>query len=444
MDPPSGTGRPAASDSVAIDAAPPAPSRRWSRRDLGILAGVLLAGIAIRVVLLPGEGFRGDIDQFAAWVHGIATNGLSRAYDQDLTFGPVMAWIWGLLAAVEPAFRTVSDASDPMIRALMRTPASIADIGLALLAAYALRDRPGWAIVAAAVIVFHPALLDVSIFYGQYESIYLFLALAAVVLVLDGHDRWAAVLIAAALMTKPQALPFVLPFAAWFWVRGGAREVITCGAIGLATAVILWLPFLAAGGPLNYLNNLAYYQQEVFPVLSLRAWNFWWIVQDGLSSGQFVNDQTTLLGPLTARTLGYGLTIVLSLVVAAAILRDPRPRTLVLALTVSTLVAYCFLTAMHERYAYGAVIFLLLLVPDRRYRWLAIAIGVVFTLNLLAAIPPTPAIGELVPIGGAMGIAGSVAMLVITGLAFAWLPRPTGELPRQDHRVAAPSGAGGL
>ena len=49
---------------------------------------------------------------------------------------------------------------------------------------------------------------------------------------------------------------------------------------------------------------------------------------------------------------------------------------------------------MHERYAYGALVFLMLLVPDVRMRWLGVAFGVVFTLNLLAAVPPTPEIGR--------------------------------------------------
>ncbi|HEV8403829.1 MAG TPA: glycosyltransferase 87 family protein [Candidatus Limnocylindrales bacterium] len=430
---------------MGVDAAPAPEHRGWSGRQLALLAAVVVAGAIVRIILLPVEGFRGDIDQFVVWVHGIAVNGLPRAYDQDLTFGPVMAYIWGVLAAVEPAFKTVTDASDPMIRALMRTPASVADIGLAVLAAYALRNRPVWAIVAAAAIVFHPAVIDVTIWYSQYESIYVVLGLAALVLALDGHDRWAAVLLAAAVLTKPQALPFVLPFVAWFWVRGGIREVATCAAVGLATAVVLWLPFIPFGGPGNYLQNLAHYQQDIFPVLSLRAWNLWWIVQERLAAGQFVDDQTTILGPLSARLVGYGITVVLSLVVAAAIVRDPRPRTFVLGLAVATLVAFCFLTTMHERYAYGAVIFLMLLVPDRRFRWLALALGIVFTLNLLAAIPPTPAIAELIPIGGLMGLLGSVAMLSIMGVAFAWLlPRPVGERSGQDHRVAAVADAGGL
>ena len=117
----------------------------------------MVAGIAIRLWLLPTEGLRGDIDQFVGWVHHIATEGLSTLYEGTdagpVTFGPVMAYIWALLATIQPAFATVTDASDPAIRALMKLPASLADIGLAALVAYALRDRPRWAAVGAAVVL---------------------------------------------------------------------------------------------------------------------------------------------------------------------------------------------------------------------------------------------------------------------------------------------------
>jgi hypothetical protein len=403
----------------------------------------IMAGIAIRLILLPQEGLRGDIDAFAQWVHGIAVNGLPNAYDQELTFGPVMAFIWGTLAAIEPAFRVVMDGADPTIRGLLRMPASIADIGLALLAAYALRDRPRWAIVAAFLIVLHPAVIHISGWWGQYESIYVLSGFAAVVLAINGHDRWAAMLVAISLMTKPQALPFVLPFVGWFWARGGPRGLVIAGVIGLATIAVLWLPFLAADGPRQYLGNLAYYQQEVFPIMSLRAWNLWWIVQDYLLPGSFVHDQTAIIGPLTARYVGYGITFGLSVLIALRIAREPTPRTLILGMAAATMVAFCFLTSMHERYAYGAVIFLLVLVPERPVRWLALALSVVFVLNLLAAVPPDG--WPLIPIGGTVGFVGSAAMLAIMVATLVLLMRPIDEPEAaQDHRVGAVAEAAGL
>jgi len=50
----------------------------WRRADWLVLAAAFAVGIAIRVALLPTQGLRGDIDQFAGWVHHIATSGLGR------------------------------------------------------------------------------------------------------------------------------------------------------------------------------------------------------------------------------------------------------------------------------------------------------------------------------------------------------------------------------
>jgi Gpi18-like mannosyltransferase len=357
---------------------------------------------------------RGDIDQFVLWVHGIVAGGLPNAYDQDLSFPPVMVYLWSLLAAIEPAFASVTDGSDPAIRALMKLPAAVADLGLALVAAYALRREPRWAVMAAAVLLLHPAVIDVSAWWGQYESVYLLSALAAAVLAINGRNGWAAAAIAVSLMTKPQALPLLVPFAAWFWAAGGWRELARTAAIGAAVIVVVWLPFLAADGPARYLQNLADYQGGIFAVLSLRAWNIWWLVQEASAGGAFVVDNVPVLGPLTLRHVGYATAGLLEIVVALAVIRAPQPRTLLLALAASVLVAFTFLTSMHERYAYGAIIFLALLLADRRLRWLAVAFGIVTTLNLLAAVPPTPEIGELLPVAGPLGIVGSIAMLAVT------------------------------
>ena len=361
-----------------------------------------------------------------------------NAYDMDITFGPVMAYIWGVLAAIQPAFQTVTDASDPAIRALMKTPASLADIGLAALVVYALRARPAWAAIGGAAILLYPAVIDISAWWGQYESIYMLSALGALVFAINGHNGPAAALVAVSLMTKPQALPFILPFAAWFFATGGWRELLRTGAIGLATVIVLWLPFIPAGGPMAYLGNLADYQSGVFAILSLRAWNAWWLVQELAGGGEFIADDVAFLGPLTLRGVGYIVTALLSLLVALAVLRDPRPRTLALGLAAATLVAFCFLTSMHERYAYGALVFLMLLVPDVRMRWLGVAFGIVFTLNVLAGVPPTPEIAALLPIAGPLGIAGSIAMLAITAAVLILLVR------RQDHRAEVPAEPAGL
>jgi Gpi18-like mannosyltransferase len=382
--------------------------------------------VLIRALLLPTEGLRDDSDQFAGWVAHIANNGLPSAYDENLSFGPVMAYIWALLGVIEPGFRTATDASDTWLRMLLKLPAVLADFGIAACVAWILRDRPVFAGVAAIAVLLHPATWYVSAWWGQYESVYVLAALLAVLLAVGGRDRFAAAALAVAVLTKPQALPFLLPFAAWFLARGGLRGLVRAGGIGGLVAFVIWLPFLAAGGPLRYLANLGEYQNDIFSVMSLRAWNFWWIIQQYASGDEFVSDRVSIIGPISFRTLGFLVTGLLSLYVAIQIWRDPKPRTLILGLAATTLIAFTFLTTMHERYAYGALVFLMLLIPEARVRWLGVAFGVLFTLNLVAAIPATPELGRALPVWGTVGLLGSIAMVVIAAAAVALL-RPAGS-----------------
>jgi len=411
--------------------------RRNTVRDPGwratlIFVGGLVAAVIVRSALATTPGLVGDLDQFVLWVHGLATQPFGRAYDMNISFPPVMVYVWGWLAATEPAFRTVTTSADPAIRAIMKMPASLADIGLGLLVAWHLRATPRWAILGAFAILLHPAVVDVSAWWGQYESIYMLFGAVAFVLAVRGHSLWAAVALGVALMTKPQALPFVVPFGAWFLARDGWRGAVRAAAVGAVTIVVLWLPFIATGGVQGYVRNLGTYQGDIFAILSLRAWNPWWLVQELFAGGQFISDQSAVLGPITLRHVGYGLALLGELAVFLAVYRAPTARVLALGLAAAVLVAFCLLTSMPERYAFGALVFLPLAFPERRAAWLAAAFGVVFTLNLLAAVPPTPEIAAALPVSGPLGIAGSIAMIAITG-ATLWLLLD--ELEPLSHRA---------
>jgi Gpi18-like mannosyltransferase len=296
----------------------------------------------------------------------------------------------------------------------MKLPASLADIALGVLVASELRSRSRWALAAGLGILLHPAVIDVSAWWGQYESIYVLFGLVAYLLAVRGYTLPAAAMLAVALMTKPQALPFVVPFAAWFLARDGWLGAVKAAIVGAAVIVLLWAPFLGAGGPAGYARNLGEYQGDIFAILSLRAWNVWWLVQEFLAGGSFVSDQGAILGPITLRHVGYLVAGILEVVVFLAVLRSPTRRTLALGLAAAVLVAFMFLTTMHERYAFGALVFLALLIPERRLLVTWIVFGVAYTLNLLAAVPPSAEIGRLLPVQGPIGIAGSLVMLGVT------------------------------
>jgi hypothetical protein len=75
---------------------------------------------------------------------------------------------------------------------------------------------------------------------------------------------------------------------------------------------------------------------------------------------------------------------------------------------------------MHERYVFAAIVFLLLADPDPRAVATWIVLSLVFALNLLVAIPPSPEIGAGFP--RVLTIVGSVVVIgvLVATLALLW------------------------
>ncbi len=412
--------------------------QEWAAALVAALALAIAAGFAIRVAVWPQPGLAGDLDQFVLWVHGIAVGGWGSAYDQNLSFPAVMAWLWGALALVQPAFAGVANASDPGLLALMKLPASLADLGLALGVALWFRDRPKVAVAAAAAVLLWPATWYISAWWGQYEPIYVLPVLLALLAARSERPGLAAALLAIGLMTKPQALPLAVPFAAWFLATGGWRGAVRAIAVAALVAVVAWLPFVAAGGPLNYLRNLSDYQDAIFSVLSLRAWNPWWLLQELGAGGGFVSDRTAIAGPITFRLLGLAAAGVMALVVFAGVYRRPSAANLAMGLAAVALGAFITLTTMHERYAYPALVFLLLGWPRREavIAWTAFAVA--FALDLVYSVPPP---GLALPGLDVVSVAGSVVITAVAVAAIRWTWR--GEMEGElDPGTAEALGAG--
>ena len=125
---------------------------------------------------------------------------------------------------------------------------------------------------------------------------------------INGRDGLAAAALALAVMTKPQALPFLVPFAAWFWARGGLRGFLTATAIGIAVVVLVWLPSSRPGARRTTSAISAEYQNGIFSLLSVNAWNVWWILQVIAAGGKFASDTTAVFGPDHFRHIGFLLT----------------------------------------------------------------------------------------------------------------------------------------
>ena len=143
-----------------------------------------------------------------------------------------MAYIWGMLAAIQPAFRTVTDSSDA------GDPGADEDAGddrrrraSLLLVVYALRDRPWLGPGRVRRPSSSPRRDRRQRLVGPVRvDLPVLRAGRGVLCAISGHNGFAAALLAVAIMTKPQALPFLVPFAAWFWATGGIARVRAGGA----------------------------------------------------------------------------------------------------------------------------------------------------------------------------------------------------------------------
>lgn len=417
---------------------------RFGLREWAALAVGLGLAIGIRAWFLPAPGLAGDDDGFLRWVRFIGNAGLARAYDQPISFPPVIPWIWWLLGSVAPGIRSQVE-QDPQALSLLKLPAVLADFGMAAIVGWSLRSRPRWAVAGVVAILLVPAVWYVSSWWGQLESLYVLPMLVAWFLVTRGHLSWAAVAIGVGLMAKPQALPLAVPFAGYYLSRAGLVGSIRGALIAAATVVALWLPFIPWNGPAHYLTALGTYTGQ-FSFLSLRAWNPWWILQESAAGDRLVTDTITIAGPLTLRWVGILVAGLVEVAVFVSVWRRPSAAGLAWGLAAAALAAFVALTTMHERYSYPVLIFLILAWPNRLAigTWLLLAVTV--SLNLIAAVPPGyygP--GSVIPVGGLLGLAGSVAMTVAL-VAVLWGLRhvPPDSPPSAAATSGAPPGAPAL
>lgn len=409
-----------------------------------LVAIALVAGgaavVLVRILLLPSYVLLGDLDQYARWAHHLGTDlPFGAAYQQDFSYMPVLVAIFGALGRFVPVFAATDNAADVVVRLWLKLPSLLGEVAIAAGLWFVLRRRPWFAGAAVLAVLLVPATWYLGAWWGQFDAVYVALCMWAAILAV--HDRRLAfgVLLGLALMTKPQALFLAAPFAGYAIGRWGMRRAVPTGLLAAAVAAMIWLPFLPYGGVADYLRDLDYYQNGLFAILSVRAWNPWWLIQEVPGGGALLADSTAVLGPLTYRHVGIGATLVAEAIVFMAVLRRPTAERLWLGLAAATLAAFCLLTSMHERYAFAALVFLAPLL-DRRpvlVAWALLGAGV--SLNVVAGAPPDPT-GPLLPAGGLLSIAGSLAMIAGTAIAFVKLlgGRPEGAFDKPIDAVSEP------
>ena len=402
---------------------------------LGILA--IAIGIRAWIVSVPGIGHMPDLLLFDRWIRGLIEHGLPGFYKNEkfCDYPPLMVLAFQGLAAALSAIGG-GKPGDIALHVAVKSLACVADLIIGLLLYFGgsrWLGRRGGA-VAATLFLLNPVSIYNSAFWGQLDSVYTAVALAA--LLAAGRRWWlvAGFLAAAAVGAKFQAIA-LLPLLVLECYRVGRWTGLLqmfCGA--WAAAAFILAPFGMAGVLGTVLERSYVRVVGQYDELSKSAFNIWYLTGDAdavdwlppraiqqiVANGKTSFDlYDSWLNGLSWRRLSLAFfAISVAVTLSLYSLRAGFSR-LAAAAGALSLCFFLFPTEMHERYAFPALAFLSLWAAmggmRERVYWVLSAL---LLLNLAAFTPPLP-----------LGPQIAAGILLVFGLLLA-------ELMRADSRSA--------
>ena len=368
------------------------------RRHVGLigLIGLLLVGLAIRLVVVDWPGHDGDTHITARWAENMARYGPWNFYEHDRADYQALLYVYwplGVLFDGDALVRAVKGLSIPF------------DMALGVLLYFvALRfTRSPRALLAPALYLLNPAVLLAGPVWGQVDAASALAYLAALLAVAAGWYPAAGALAVLAMLTKPQAGLVALPVAVVAFLRGRRRAAGTASPL-VRVAVGALVAYVVVAGPLR-LDPSRFVERVMTvgalkPSTSLNAPNLW-----GMLVGYAVPD-----GPLF--WVG-AILLLIGLVVALLPLRRRQDLSTILTVGLFVVFAFYFLpTRVHERYLFPAMA---LLAPMAAANWrvfggyLFMTAGFALTI-LYALVTTTP-----------FGLPRSVELLLVSRTSAIWI-----------------------
>ena len=321
-------------------------SDRW-------LAVILLAGFAVRRYFgLQDRAFWFDVDCFKSWADATGYYGLKGMYHSGmfLDYPPGYMYVLALTNAIQNIFGL--DFHSVIYTFIIKLPAIMADIAggyfLYRVAKDQLEEKQALFITACYVLC--PALIFGSSIWGQIDSFYTLLMVLALYFISEDDVTKAAVVYAAALITKPQALLFGPVLLFWVISKKDIKILFKAVGTGLGCMWLLALPFSQGISPLwlvglyrNTFNGYRYFTVNGYNLYMLLDRN--WTGLDSVAGAEMINPAVIGLcfifcGWNYFRQKGKGKIFSTALVFIT--------------------VFFSFCTMMHERYMHPAIILALL------------------------------------------------------------------------------------
>jgi len=399
----------AGASSVAETPVDQTDASRDAPRNAGGWRGLLLVlaiGLVVRAVLAAGPGHH-DLGWYVRWTRSLHAGGLRGLYHGD---GPICDYPPLYVLAMR-AVAAVSSWADPALadegrlRAVLRGPAYLADVAIALLLFWEGRRLlgPRAGVSAAALYFLNPATVYLTGYWGQTDSVHACFALAACVAL---NRRWpttAGLMMALAILQKLQAIVFV-PLVVLDQYRQQRWRGVVRGLAGSALAVAAVLaPFVLTGTARDVLTRGYVNVIGQYPYRSFYAFNLWYLSDQPGARDDTVpswllpvaadSDQPLAASHwvtfLTWRRLALGLFALTVAAILAVYSRHATPGARLLTAGLLALTFFLVPTQMHERYLFPALAMLPLWAVGGAWRErLYGLISIAFLLNLTVVMPP--------------------------------------------------------
>ncbi|HYR23000.1 MAG TPA: hypothetical protein VEP30_08790 [Chthoniobacterales bacterium] len=360
---------------------------------------VLILFILAALVRIPfdlGRGYEGDIASYGkqgdiatyialAWktvsygIHSayLQVNGSPPSDNPPVLLYPFWFLGWLYEQLISPLFGRTRLGDPDMLRFMLRLPGLAADLLAGALIFRVLRQRGSIsfnaAVFAAGAYLFNPALIFDSAYWGQTAAIHsLFMLLSVIATDRRCYD-WAGAALAAAILTKPQAIA-IAPLILLLAIRERGALRLVAGA-AVATALIT-APFILAGSGASVVAEYAQTTQY-HPFVAPNAHNLWWFV----TGGRGWQRDTNFIGPMSFRTAGLLIFTAATLLSLILVWRDRQSLFLVAAY--QTLAFFMLNTQIHENHLLAMFAPLVIAcVLDRQVWWFYGAFALTSVANM--------------------------------------------------------------
>lgn len=336
---------------------------------------LLGTGLLLRIAAAPWiPGHPSDMQFFKSWAASAANNLTGFYLHSSSDYPPFYIYILyavGKLAQVA--------ALKPYFTVLVKLPSILADVATACLLYKVARKHVSYelSLLIAVFYTFNPAIWLNSTFWGQVDSFFTLLVVAAIVFLSQGRPGWSAALLAAAVLMKPQGLIYAPVLFFELLKTRRWRPWLIAAASGLLTALFIVAPFSAGQHPL-WLFKLYAGTVNEYPYASVNAFNFFAL----LGANYKPNASTLLL--FSYRTWGMSFIVIVTLFSWWASCKSRSAKFASAAALLQIAGVFTFSVSMHERYLFPAAALAVLAychLSDKRLLWLAAGFSLTIFTN---------------------------------------------------------------